>query len=209
MTRSLLFDTIMQAFGRESTRSLSPKIEKEKDIEALKGIRGARILLAEDNEMNQQVAREILEQAALVVEIANNGKEALEMAQKNQYDAILMDIQMPEMGGFEATSEIRKWEEEEQFQTPEADSAKVANATTAGSAIRIPIIAMTAHAMAGDREKSIEGGMNDHVVKPIDPDKLFSALVKWIKPGERDFVPEVAGEVQKGICRAISQSSAA
>ena len=208
VTRSLLFDTIMQAFGRESTRSLSPKIEKEKDIEALKGIRGARILLAEDNEINQQVAREILEQAALVVEIANDGREALEMAQKNQYDAILMDIQMPEMGGFEATREIRKWEEEEQFQTPQADSAKVTNATTAGSAIRIPIIAMTAHAMAGDREKSIEGGMNDHVVKPIDPDQLFSALVKWIEPGERDFVPEVAGEVQKGESAAPSAKAA-
>lgn len=98
----------MQAFGREGTRASSPKMEKEKDIEALKGIRGARILLAEDNEINQQVAQEILEQAALVVEIANDGKEALEMAQKNPYDVILMDIQMPVMGGFEATKAIRE-----------------------------------------------------------------------------------------------------
>ncbi len=176
VTRSLLFDTIIQAFGRESTRSSSPKIEKEKDIEALKGIRGARILLAEDNEINQQVAQEILEQAGLVVEIANDGKEALEMAQKNPYDVILMDIQMPVMGGFESTKEIRNLESEVKD---------------------IPIIAMTAHAMAGDREKSIEGGMNDHVVKPINPDELFSALVKWIKPGERDFEPKEAEETQK------------
>ena len=177
VNRSLLFDTIMQAFGRESTRSSSPKIEKEKDIEALKGIRGARILLAEDNEINQQVAREILEQAALVVEIANNGLEALEMAQKNPYDAILMDIQMPVMGGFESTEKIRNLD---------------------GEVKDIPIIAMTAHAMAGDREKSLEGGMVDHVVKPINPDALFSALVKWIKPGERSFVPKTDEETQKG-----------
>ena len=206
VTRSLLFDTIMQAFGREGIQSSSPKIEKEKDIEALKGIRGARILLAEDNEINQQVAREILEQAALVVEIANDGKEALEMAQKNQYDAILMDIQMPEMNGFEATKEIRKWEEEEQFQTPQ--SLRGVGSSGPEAAFRIPIVAMTAHAMAGDREKSIEGGMNDHVVKPINPDELFSALVKWIKPGERDFVPEVAGEVQKGESAAPSAKAA-
>ena len=176
VNRSLLFDTIMQAFGRESTRSSSPKIEKEKDIEALKGIRGARILLAEDNEINQQVAREILEQAGLVVEIANDGKEALEMAQKNPYDAILMDIQMPVMGGFESTEKIRNLD---------------------GEVKDIPIIAMTAHAMAGDREKSLEGGMVDHVVKPINPDELFSALVKWIKPGEREFVPKTGEETQE------------
>lgn len=146
------------------------------DVQGLKNIRGARILLAEDNEINQQVAREILEQAALVVEIANDGKEALEMAQKNPYDVILMDIQMPVMGGFEATKEIRNLESDTR---------------------NIPIIAMTAHAMAGDREKSIEGGMNDHVVKPINPDELFSALVKWIKPGEREFVPKTADETQE------------
>jgi len=166
VSRSLLFDTIMRAFGREGTRVSSSRIEKDKGAEALKDIRGARILLAEDNEINQQVAQEILEQAALVVEIANNGLEAVEMAQKNQYDVILMDIQMPEMGGFEATKEIRNLESDTR---------------------NIPIIAMTAHAMAGDRKKSIEGGMNDHVVKPINPDELFSVLMKWIEPGEREF----------------------
>jgi len=134
----------------------------------LKEIRGARILLAEDNEINQQVAKEILEQAALMVEVANNGKEAVEMAEKNLYDAILMDIQMPEMGGFEATGKIRNFESDKK---------------------NIPIIAMTAHAMAGDREKSLAAGMNDHVTKPIDPDQLFSALVEWIEPGERE-VPD-------------------
>jgi CheY-like chemotaxis protein len=120
-------------------------------------------LLVEDNEINQQVAQEILEKAGLVVGIANNGEEAVQRVKAEVYDAVLMDIQMPVMGGFEATREIRK----------------------DGRFKNLPIIAMTAHAMAGDREKSLEAGMNDHVTKPIDPDELFSALVRWIRPGER------------------------
>jgi CheY-like chemotaxis protein len=166
----------MQAYGREGICDIDSRTDKEKEFEELKEIRGARILLAEDNEINQQVAQEILEQAGLVVEIANNGREAVEMAQKKQYDVILMDIQMPEMGGFEATEKIRNLD----------------------SDVRdIPILAMTAHAMAGDREKSLEGGMNDHVTKPIDPDELFSALVKFIKPGERE-IPAHLTEKLKG-----------
>ena len=170
VSRSLLFDATMQAFGREVARTYDARADKDKDIEALKDIRGARILLVEDNEINQQVAQEILEQAMLVVEIANNGLEGVKMATKNPYDAILMDIQMPVMGGFESTEKIRNLE----------------------SDVRdIPIIAMTAHAMAGDREKSIEGGMNDHVTKPINPDELFGSLLKWIKPGVREIPKEL------------------
>jgi PAS domain S-box-containing protein len=168
VSRSVLFDTAMQAFGVEGVKIQTIKSKKDKYIEELKAIEGARILLVEDNEVNQQVAQELLEYASLVVEIANNGKEAIEMADKNSYDVILMDIQMPEMSGFEATREIRNLD----------------------SDIRnIPIIAMTAHAMLGDREKSIEGGMNDHVIKPINPDELFEVLLNWIDPGERE-VPE-------------------
>ena len=173
-------------FGRHSEKREEVSTTKG-DVQGLENIRGARILLAEDNEINQQVAQEILEQAALMVEIANNGLEAVEMAQKNPYDVILMDIQMPEMNGFEATEKIRKLDNEVKD---------------------IPIIAMTAHAMAGDREKSIEGGMNDHVVKPIDPDQLFSALVKWIEPGERDFVPKTAEETQERGTAAPSAKAA-
>ena len=153
---------------------------KGSDEEELRKIRGARVLLAEDNEINQQVAKEILEQAGLVVSIANNGKEAVEMVKAGNFEVVLMDIQMPVMGGFEATQEIRK----------------------DGRFKDLPIIAMTAHAMAGDREKSLEAGMNDHVTKPIDPDQLFSALVRWIKPGKREMsesaseslIPEEGGE---------------
>ncbi len=178
VSRSLLFDTTMQAFGREGVMTRETRIDRGRDIEVLKDIRGARILLAEDNEINQQVAREILEQAALVVDIANNGKEAVDMVRKNRYDAILMDIQMPEMGGFEATKAIREMKD------PETSARHPA----AG----LPIIAMTAHALAGDREKSLESGMNDHVTKPINPDELFVALLRWIKPGEREIPKHLA-----------------
>jgi two-component system sensor histidine kinase/response regulator len=177
--QSVLFDAIMEAFGKEVEKREEAATGKRGPGEALKSIRGARVLLAEDNEINQQVAKEILEQAGLVVSIANNGKEAVEMARRGDYDAVLMDIQMPVLGGFEATREIRQ----------------------DGRFKELPIIAMTAHAMAGDREKSLEAGMNDHVTKPIDPDGLFSALVRWIKPGERP--------VSESVCEVLTEKKEA
>jgi PAS domain S-box-containing protein len=170
--QSVLFDAIMVAFGKEAPEGEAIARVSRSDEEGLRNIRGAMVLLAEDNEINQQVAEEILQQAGLVVRIANNGQEAVEMVRAENFDVVLMDIQMPVMGGFEATQEIRK---DERFKD-------------------LPIIAMTAHAMAGDREKSIEAGMDDHVTKPIDPDQLISALVKWIKPGKRE-ISEGAGEL--------------
>jgi len=118
--------------------------------------------LVEDNEINQQVAKEILEGAGLNVALANDGQEAVNAVKENEYDAVLMDIQMPVMDGYTATRKIRK---DERFK-------------------ELPIIAMTAHAMAGDEDKSLEAGMNGHVAKPIDPDQLFSTLQKWVKPSE-------------------------
>jgi two-component system sensor histidine kinase/response regulator len=162
--QSVLFDSIMAAFGKETREGETVARGIGRDEEELQTIRGARVLLAEDNEINQQVAKEILEQAGLVVSIANNGKEAVEMVRQGNFEVVLMDIQMPVTGGFEATQELRK----------------------DGEFKDLPIIAMTAHAMAGDREKSLEAGMNDHVTKPIDPEQLLSAMVKWIKPGKRD-----------------------
>ena len=156
---SVMLNTIMEVFDQEvqtGPRKHSPAVM---DMEAIGKIRGARILLAEDNEINQQVAREILSGAGLEVVLANNGQEAVTAAKDDPFDAVLMDIQMPVMDGYEATKQIRKWE--------------------SGS---LPIIAMTAHAMAGDREKSLAAGMNDHIAKPIDPQELFATLLKWIKP---------------------------
>ncbi|MEW6529949.1 MAG: response regulator [Thermodesulfobacteriota bacterium] len=170
VSQSVLFDAIMVAFGKETPEGEAVARESGSDQEVLRKIRGARVLLAEDNEINRQVAKEILEQAGLVVSIANNGKEAVEMVRAGNFEVVLMDVQMPVMGGFEATQEIRK---DEGFKD-------------------LPIIAMTAHAMAGDREKSLKAGMNDHVTKPIDPDQVLSALATWIKPGKREISESVS-----------------
>jgi two-component system sensor histidine kinase/response regulator len=110
------------------------------------------------------VAKEILEGAGLNVTVANNGQEAVSAVKKDNYDAVLMDVQMPVMDGYTATGKIRNLKSE------------IRN---------VPIIAMTAHAMAGDEDKSLQAGMNGHVAKPIDPDQLFSTLQKWIKPSEK------------------------
>jgi len=167
---SMLFDTVMQAFGEAVPETSRIAQRHEKEAEALKHIRGACVLLVEDNEINQQVAKEILEGAGLNVTLANNGQEAVNAVKENEYDAVLMDVQMPVMDGYTATREIRK---DNRFK-------------------ELPIIAMTAHAMAGDEDKSLESGMNGHVTKPIDPDQLFATLQKWIKPAaERTAVQKL------------------
>lgn len=167
---STLFDTIMEVFGKQVEKRVRGTTRSAMDKSALNGIRGAKILLAEDNEINQQVAVELLHKAGLVVTVVGNGHAAVETATKDDYDLVLMDIQMPEMDGLEATRRIR----------------------TSGraGASELPIIAMTAHAMADDRAKSLEAGMNDHVTKPVDPEELFRVLARWIKPGERDAPSE-------------------
>ncbi len=124
---------------------------------------GARVLLADDNKINQQVSTALLVGHGLEVTVVGNGLEAVEAVKKNRFDIALMDIQMPEMDGFQATQLIRKLP----------------------GGTNLPIIALTAHAMVGDREKSLSAGMNDHITKPIDPDKLFKTLVHWITPGNR------------------------
>ncbi len=154
---SVMFDTIMQAMAKDMPKELRSPERKGKESELIKRLAGVRVLLVEDNEINQQVATEILAGAGLAVSVANNGQEAVEAIQKNAYDVILMDVQMPVMDGYTATGIIRK---DERFRD-------------------LPILAMTAHAMAGDQDKSMAAGMNDHVTKPIDPEKLFATLAKW------------------------------
>jgi len=164
---SKLFDVIMEVFGKEARTKRVGAEKGMKHIEAMKNIKGARILLTEDNEINQQVASELLEQAGFIVEIANNGKESLDKAlasgDPSKYDIILMDLQMPVMDGFTATEEIRKT-------IPYT---------------KLPIVAMTADAMVGIKEKCLEVGMQGFVTKPIDPDEVFGVLITWIKTGER------------------------
>ena len=165
VTPSLMFDTIMQVFRKDDEQTSRVSSRSEEIAESLVKIRGAEVLLVEDNDINQQVAQEILEGAGLIVTIAENGNAGVDAVQSQAFDIVLMDIQMPVMDGYEATRTIR---ENKKFD-------------------KLPILAMTANAMAGDREKSLEAGMNDHVTKPINPDELFAALEKWIKPGKRSY----------------------
>jgi CheY-like chemotaxis protein len=201
---SVLFNTIMEAFGEETPKA-SRVAEKHKKTEELKDIQGAKVLLAEDNEINQQVALEILQGAGLTVRVVNNGQEAVKAVKDSIYDVVLMDIQMPVMDGYTASREIRKWESVSADADTDVNRTKARNQKSdlrgqkaevrslkseIGShtdniqhqTLNIPIIAMTAHAMAGDENKSIDAGMNDHVTKPIDPDQLVAILRKWIRP---------------------------
>lgn len=121
-------------------------------------LKGLHLLLVEDNSINQEVALAILQAVDIHVDVANNGQEALELVRDNHYDIVLMDIQMPVMDGLSATMHLRK--------NPQLQD--------------LPIIAMTAHAMAGDRKKSLDAGMNDYVTKPIEPKALYETLRRWI-----------------------------
>ncbi len=200
---STLFDAIMQAFGEEVPEVSRVTQGKKQKAKALEYIQGARVLLVEDNEINQQVAKEILEGAGLNVTLANNGLEAVNAVAEHNYDAVLMDVQMPVTDGYEATRKIREWETEVRGQKTEdrkEDSAlslprrspAFSETKTGPQSSALPIIAMTAHAMAGDEDKSLQAGMNGHVTKPIDPDQLFATLQKWIKPAaERTVVQKV------------------
>jgi CheY-like chemotaxis protein/HPt (histidine-containing phosphotransfer) domain-containing protein len=149
-------------------RATRPTEEVTDYIAAASTLRGQHILLAEDNEVNQQVARSFLESAGLHVTVANNGQEALELAKTGKFSAILMDMHMPEMDGLEASRLIRAM--------PGGDS--------------VPIIAMTAAVLQDDRQACFEAGMNGFVGKPIDPQELMTMLRKWI---QEDALAKVGG----------------
>ncbi len=190
---SLLFDAILRAFGKEVARNFEADPHAGREIPGLDDIRGAAILLAEDNEINRQVAEELLAAERFFVESAPNGREAVEMIRQRSagdgaagsrpYDAVLMDIQMPEMDGYTATAEIRKLGD-------------------------LPVIAMTAHALAGERERCLAAGMNDYVTKPVNPRELFKALVRWIPPGRRDLPGEADRSGGEGTEGALPTSLA-
>jgi PAS domain S-box-containing protein len=160
VTSSILFDTAVGALGGEHEGGEMAQAGPSFDIDHA---RGARVLLVEDNEINQEVAIGQLEDAELFVDLAENGADAVRMVRENDYDVVLMDMQMPVMDGVEATRVIRS---DPRFSD-------------------LPIIAMTANALVSDREVCLEAGMNDHIAKPIDPDQLFGVLLRWIKrPGD-------------------------
>ena len=167
---STLLNTIFSALGREVVIQSRHRDKKILNDDALRSLKNASILLVEDNLINQEMAMEILEKAGLNVDIANNGYEAVLKIQNKAYDGILMDCQMPVMDGFEATRIIRQDQKNHS----------------------LPIIAMTANAMSGDKERCIASGMDDHIAKPIDIAQLFSTMAKHIKPSTItiDLLPE-------------------
>ncbi len=171
---SHLFDAVMQVYGHQALQSTrARRNQRGPDHQLLAPVQGARILLVEDNEMNQQVASELLEHARFFVDIAQHGQEALDKLETQEYDCVLMDVQMPVMDGYTATGKIRQ-------------QARFKN---------LPVLAMTANASAEDREKSLACGMNGHINKPIDPQDLFTMLLTWISHKERPLpdLPAIEG----------------
>jgi two-component system sensor histidine kinase/response regulator len=154
--QSPLFNAILAVFGKKQDKMpLQDKSIVTVHSLAESGKRKPHILLTEDNAVNQKVALIHLRKFGFSVDVAENGKEAVEAVQKRRYDLILMDIQMPEMDGYDATRHIRK----------------------AGN--DLPIIAMTANAMKGDREKCLEAGMDDYLSKPVNPKELLAKIEHW------------------------------
>ncbi|MDR6153355.1 two-component system sensor histidine kinase/response regulator [Acidovorax delafieldii] len=157
---SQLFDAAMQALGGQARSSDRRAAQAPRRAAHLSAIAGARVLLVDDNDLNQQVGAELLSGAGLVVDVAQNGQVALDMLVQTPYDLVLMDMQMPVMDGLTATRHLR--------QNP--------------AWAQLPVLAMTANAMSRDRDLCLEAGMNGHLAKPIDPDELFAALLQWIAP---------------------------
>jgi two-component system sensor histidine kinase/response regulator len=159
VTKSMIVDTLVNLFSDVAKQSAAVTDDKEKDR-----LRGARILVVEDNEINQQIAMELLESAGAAVKVAGNGREAVDSLLNgpvpSPFDVVLMDIQMPEMDGFQATAKLRS---EPRLKT-------------------LPIIAMTAHATMEERQRCLAAGMNEHISKPIDPQMLFDTVSRFYKP---------------------------
>ena len=157
---SVLLDTIMGALGHKRHARVRSNERRLEELAATSGLRGAKVLLVEDNEINQELALELLHNAGISTAVANNGQEALDILDRETFDAVLMDVQMPVMDGYTATREIRK---QERF-------------------CDLPVIAMTANALVGDQEKAADAGMNDHIAKPINVQHMFATMARWIRP---------------------------
>jgi len=152
-------------FERGNADTLAmPQAYRPVPQDMLQSLHGMRLLLVEDNEINQQVAEGLLARVGVSLQIVHNGQQAVEAVRSDVFDGVLMDMQMPVMDGLEATRLIRV---DAQFHD-------------------LPIIAMTANAMPGDREKCLEAGMNDHVSKPVDPNQLYATLIRWIRKAQID-----------------------
>jgi PAS domain S-box-containing protein len=172
VTPSTLLDACLQAIGRPQQQHSARRELREEELQSYCALlEGAHVLLVEDNPINQELALDLLNGSRVVVHVANNGREAIDMLARERFDVVLMDCQMPVMDGYAATRELRRdprWRD-------------------------LPIIAMTANAMVGDREKVLAAGMNDHIAKPIDVVEMFTTLGRWVRPkvaaASGDFAP--------------------
>ncbi|MBW8758280.1 MAG: response regulator [Burkholderiales bacterium] len=159
VTPSALLNACLQAIGRPSQKPMRSELRDEALQSNRAMLAGARVLLVEDNPFNQELASDLLGRAQVAVQIANNGREAIDLVARERFDAVLMDCQMPVLDGYAATRELRsdpRWRD-------------------------LPIIAMTANAMVGDRERVLAAGMDDHIAKPIDVVEMFGTLARWIR----------------------------
>ncbi|MEH6578957.1 MAG: PAS domain S-box protein [Amphritea sp.] len=173
---SILLDTILDAYGQLPVEQQTVSTRIRSRMEAIRTLKGARILIVEDNAINQELALDLLKNAGLYAAVANNGQEALQLIETRHFDAVLMDVQMPVMDGLTATRELRK---QERFKD-------------------LPIIAMTASVMVEDRNAAIQAGMNDHIAKPIDIYDMFTTMSRWISPqmqnvARADMQPDPSG----------------
>ena len=176
-----LFDTLMRVLGDDAAAPTRRRTERCRRPRPARTCTGARVLLVEDNELNQQVARELLQEAGFMVDIAANGQEAVDMAEPpDRYDLVLMDMQMPVMDGLEATAPAARrsatWRD-------------------------LPIVAMTANALEADRERCLDAGMNDHLAKPIEPCAAVA--------GAATLDPAAAGGRRRPPCRRQTVAAAA
>ncbi|MEJ8853876.1 response regulator [Variovorax robiniae] len=169
VTPSTLLESIGQALGKTQHTEHRTTADAEPGASAMAQLAGARVLLVEDNDINQELARELLEGAGIEVVIAGDGAQALAVLDRDAaFDGVLMDCQMPVLDGYGATRRLR---EQERFRD-------------------LPILAMTANAMVGDREKAVASGMNDHIAKPLNVATMFATMAKWIRPGKGSTLPQ-------------------
>ena len=159
ISHSVLLHTILEVFGIANHENTQYTYDNDIHLDRnLSLIQNANILLVEDDEINQQIATELLEQKGFIITVVNSGANALEVLDQSSFDLVLMDLQMPGLDGYQTTQMIRQ---KSRFQ-------------------HLPIIAMTAHAMLSDREKCLRVGMNDHLTKPVKPQQLYMTLIQWI-----------------------------
>ncbi|MDU9409961.1 response regulator [Pseudomonas sp. zfem001] len=199
---SLLFDAAIRALGGSTATEMPLRSVSKVSVNDLGALRDVSVLLVDDNELNQQVGRDLLEAARMRVTVAENGQVALDRLAAGDYQLVLMDVQMPVMDGLTATRQIRsnpRWRD-------------------------LPVLAMTANAMITDREQCLAAGMNAHLAKPIDPDELFALLLRWLPATETSVAvqaalppvqlpeaafPDIAGvDVQAGLRRVLNKRPA-